>query len=165
MLEEWLPVEGFPGYYVSNLGRVMKEDGRFLKLSPNQSRVYTVALFIEGHAIRRAVSLLVAHAFVGEPPEPRFTTVMHLDGDRANCRADNLVWRPRAFAINFHRQFLTDRFARWRQDIRLIETGEVFSNPREIAVKYGVLENYVIMNMNNDPRTPVFPHYFNFEPA
>lgn len=59
--------------------------------------------------LNRAVNRLVANAFVPKPDNEfhreTFDTPIHLDGDRNNNRADNLMWRPLWFAMEYHTQF------------------------------------------------------------
>lgn len=101
-IEQWLGVPGFIGYEVSNLGRIRSFKGtggryntpskipRIIKSSPN-SKGYPVHSFLNGK-VRKTFTLhrLVAELFV--PGKRQGVEVSHLDGDRLNCRADNLVW-------------------------------------------------------------------------
>lgn len=160
MLEEWLPIDEFPGYYVSNYGRVRSEmSNRNLKWSPVQYGVPTVGLMKEdgGHLrqFRRSVPLLVARAFLPAPVEPADTPI-HLDGDRSNPRADNLAWRPRWFAVCYHKERAKDPYPNWTRDIVLLDTGEVFAHPRDAAMKYGELEIDIYKSVMN--RRKIFPH-------
>jgi hypothetical protein len=51
-------------------------------------------------------------------------------------------------------------FPGWSRDIRLVQTGEVFSCPGEAAVKYGLLERTIHESLVNG--TFVFPNKFTF---
>ena len=44
----------------------------------------------QGNEIRKRVDFLVANAFVPNPNNLKY--VIHKDGDKTNCRADNLMW-------------------------------------------------------------------------
>jgi hypothetical protein len=112
--EHWRPVKGFEGLYeVSDLGRVrsvcthcilasrpdyhMRSDGsRHVRLEldrpeSNKSR--------KGYPSKsrcdKRIHVLVAEAFVPNPDPANLPDVKHLDGDRANNRATNLVWYKR----------------------------------------------------------------------
>ncbi len=102
MTEIWRPIEAFPGYSVSDHGRIRADkSGRILQLNLNQYGLVQVGLMREGVQYHRSVPLLVARAFL-EPPFEPFDTPINLDGDRHNNHVDNLVWRPRWFAIRYN---------------------------------------------------------------
>lgn len=161
MQEEWLPIEGFPDYNINNYGSVMNaRSGRILTRSPVQYGMLTASLMLDGVQYRRSIATLVAQHFLPVPEREDFNTPIHLDGDRANCRVDNLMWRPRWFAINFHLERRSDPFAGWERDIRLLETGEVFETLREPAEKYGLLEREIHRSLTNGML--VYPQGFRF---
>lgn len=159
--EEWLPVPEFPEYAVSNLGYVknMLSD-RMMTRSPVQYGMLTASFMRDGKQHRRSISTLVAQTFLPEPEAEHFNTPIHLDGDRGNCAADNLMWRPRSFAVNYHLERKHRVFEPWTRDIRLVNTGEVFSNPQEPAAKYGLLQREIHQSLVNG--TNVFPYAFTF---
>lgn len=108
MAERWLPVPGYEDFYeVSDLGRVRSLDrtietvngsgpctkvckGKLLRLSDSGSAPGVT--LCDGSSQRRAgVAHLVLLAF--GPPRPPDGTAWHRDGDYANNRIGNLVWR------------------------------------------------------------------------
>lgn len=109
MQEEWRDVPGFEGrYQVSDLGRVRSVDRRVravskagreysravngVELRPGMCRGYKIVNLHPQGTI--AVHLLVARAFIPNPdglPE-----VNHVNGVKANCRADNLEWTTKS---------------------------------------------------------------------
>lgn len=148
--EEWEIIEEFPEYVISNYGEVanMKLGGRPLAVRPNQQGILRVGLVKDRVQYTRAVAPLVADAFIPKP-EPHFNTPIHLDGDPWNCRADNLMWRPRAFAIRYHRQFRLASFhTNYRVPLVEIESGSVYDGVKEACVAnglywYDVVKSYV----------------------
>jgi hypothetical protein len=153
MKEKWVIVDKMPNYVVSNFGIVeSRKTGIRMSTSRNQQGVEKITLHREGRYFTVGLALLVAQTFLPEPPRDDFTTPIQLDGDRSNCREDNLMWRPRWFAIKYHQERRQDPFPGWRRPFEVIETGEVFNNPKECAVKYGILEDgefgifFAIMN-------------------
>jgi len=159
MQEEWVHIPDFPGYMISNHGRVSHPDGRILVNSPVQYNIPTVGLRLDGDpkVYRRAVPLLVAAGFLPEPDREDFDTPIHLDGDRSNPRADNLAWRPRWFAIQFHKDRRHTDYPNWQAPIILVETGEKFPTVHEAAQTYGELEKGIHSCLIN-PRDAVWPH-------
>ncbi|MBR0201982.1 MAG: NUMOD4 motif-containing HNH endonuclease [Bacteroidaceae bacterium] len=99
--EKWKPVEGFPRYEVSNMGRVRSnccKNGRKLRyLLKPRSRpkgYYSVTLSKKNSETGRVyfsqkqVHRLVAHAFLGQCPQGY--VVDHINGDSLDNRLENL---------------------------------------------------------------------------
>ena len=131
-------------YSVSNMGRVRNDrTNRIMKQSQNQSGASKVSLarHVGDPRITLGVANLVARYFVeGETRE--FDTPINLDGDRSNNMASNLAWRPRWFAINYHRQFQFQPIV-FDQRIVCLDTDEVFDSCRAAAIHYGLLEREI----------------------
>jgi hypothetical protein len=161
--QNWEPVQGFPGYSVNPLGQVRKDStGRILHTRINQYGVPYVGLMREWRQCIRSLPRLVATAFL-PPPSEIFDTPINLDGDRTNCTVDNLMWRPRWYAIYYANQF-KDRYDNpIEAPVRAVETGEVFPNSFAAACRYGILEREVVLSVLN--RTPTWPTYQRFELA
>jgi hypothetical protein len=160
MDEQWSQIDLFPEYSVSNLGRIRADkSGRILALSENQYGLLQVGLMRDGVQHHRSVPLLVAKAFI-PPPLGSFDTPINLDGDRHNNRVDNLVWRPRWFAIKYNRQFKYPYEHSIDAPIVDIKTGRVSANSFECAKRYGLLEQDLVMSILN--RTYVWPTYQEF---
>lgn len=97
-IEQWLPVDGWPEYQVSNMGRVMRLAGRYRKsdriyklTGPNRDGYLVAHLRGEKGEKQCLVHRLVALAFLGPPPSPSHQ-VAHFDGDGANSSVSNLRW-------------------------------------------------------------------------
>lgn len=101
--EEWRPVAGFDGYEVSSLGGVRSWRGRSGPLSSPRVlrpwRCNTGYMMVDlserpGVMARKlAVHRLVLDGFVGACPDGM--ECRHLNGDRADNRAENLLWGTR----------------------------------------------------------------------
>jgi hypothetical protein len=104
----------------------------------------------------------VALAFLDNPSDI-FDTPIQIDGDPANCRADNLMWRPRWYAVLYKKQF--EKEGRYENPIdspvHAVNEGERFSNSLEAACRYGLLEREVVLSILN--KTPAWPTYQFFE--
>lgn len=154
MLIQWRPIEGFPGYSVSNSGRVSNDEtGRLMAMLVNQAGVVNVGLTKNRTQYKRAVALLVAKAFLPKPPIQIFDCPINLDGDRFNNYSQNLAWRPRWFATKYFQQFERDQD---RFDILFpveeMDTEEKFDSPWEAAVNFGLLQVDVMMSALNQVR-------------
>lgn len=143
MLTKWMDVPDFPDYAVSNYGEVYNEKtGKILKQSPNQIGILTVGLIRNGTLSRRSVATLVAMAF-HERPRSDFNTVIHLDGKKDNCRADNLMWRTRPFAVRYHQDIVQDLYPHQNKMIEVVELGQVFSHIMTVARKFGLIPSHI----------------------
>ena len=160
MLEQWENIELFPDYAVSTLGRVCsRKTGRILALNVNQYGLVQVGLMRDGLQHHRSVPLLVAKAFL-EPVQGPFDTPINLDGDRHNNRLENLLWRPRWFAIKYNHQFRYPYENSIQAPIIDLKTDEVSENSLECAKRYGLLEEDLVLSILN--RTYVWPTYQEF---
>lgn len=85
--ETWKPIDGYPGYHVSDLGRVRSPAGRMIG-KPSHVRGY-VRVVLPGHRLVM-VHQLVAEAFIGPG---RGARVIHIDRtDPTDNRAANLKY-------------------------------------------------------------------------
>lgn len=157
---QWREIVGFPGYSVSDSGLVRNDvTDRVLIQTPNTRGIPIVGLMDRGVQYKRSVAVLVASAFVTAARSVEFDTPMHLDGDRFNNHADNLVWRPRWFAVKYAQQFQIGPQGYGRK-IEDIKTGEIFETSWHAAVKYGLLEREIVFSIMR--QTYVIPTYQTF---
>ncbi len=112
MNEIWKPILNFPGYEVSNFGRVRSYHAhrgairkRHHLLKPaiekrnNGAIPYPrVSLCIDKKGHKRTIHRLVLEAFIG--PCPSGLEACHNDGDYLNPRLDNLRWDTRQSNMN-----------------------------------------------------------------
>lgn len=160
MNEIWKEITNFEHYSISTFGRVRAEkSGRILELNQNQFATVYVGLFREGTQYHRSVALLVAKAFMPRKFEA-YDTPINLDGDRWNNRVDNLVWRPRWFAIRYNQQFRIPYIHPIPTPIKDLKTGEVSENSFACATRYGLLESDLVLSIWN--RTYVWPTFQEF---
>lgn len=149
MIEEWHEIPQFPRYDISSRGRIRNNaTGRDMALTVNQRGIVYVGMMKDGIQLKRSVAQLVAQSFLSIPIHESFDSVIHLDGSRINCAANNLMWRPHHFTINYMRQFRFEEAA-LIGPLLCPETEEIFPSSREMAVKYGLLERDVIASIVN----------------
>lgn len=163
-MERWLPIDEFPGYSVSDQGRVRNDDTqRIMALVTNRGGVLMVGLFRAGVQYKRAVGKLVADRFLPHNTLETFDTPTHLNGDRLDCSVKNLVWRPRWYANKYHQQFET-----YRQpyvSVKIVDeaTGYIYENSWEAAIANGLREYEVAKSAIE--LTTAWPTYQNFRIA
>ena len=88
--EQWRAVEGYPGYEVSNLGRV-KGHGKIMKPYKHRVTYKMVDLYKSGKRVARGmVHRMVANAFIPNPDNK--PEVNHIDGNKHNNDISNLEW-------------------------------------------------------------------------
>lgn len=149
MKEEYRQIPDFPRYNVSSLGRIENGGtGRDMRLVVNQRGITYVGLMKDGLQYKRSVALLVAQSFLSIPIHESFDSVIHLDGDRQNCAASNLMWRPHHFTINYMRQFREEPV--YVGSVHCPDTEETFPSSRDMAVKYGLLEKDIVKAIVNE---------------
>jgi len=128
MREEWVAIDGYPNYAVSDLGRVANiQRDKVLKPRPNDEGYLRVSLSFEGRVRDFYVHRLVASAFfTGYDPREQ---VIHLNGDFEDCSVRNLRLRKRPRA--------GDRLIPSRRPIgrpvEVVETGQVYRTARDCA--------------------------------
>lgn len=160
-MDEWREIRFFPGYSVSMFGQVRNDDtGRNLTLMINQRGIVNVGLTRSRVQHRRAVSVLVADAFVPRPIRETFDTPINLNGDRFNNTVSNLLWRPRWFAIKYFQQF-KNNVRGFLVPVEETNTGEQFPTSWEAALKYGLLDREILIS--TIARTYVWPTYQKFK--
>ena len=100
----------------------------------------------------RSVANLVADAFLEPSRNPAYNSVIHLNGDRLDCRVINLMRRPRWFAVKYHAMFLEDPYY---VEVYIPRLDRVFSSLRGFCTTYGLIENQAYVAMcNGEPCHP-----------
>lgn len=163
MQELWHDIDMFPPYSISNYGEVRNDKtGRILSQSTNQYSKPKVGLTIPGNPrpVTVGVVRLVAEHFLDPPEHEHFDTPIHLDGNPKNCRADNLMWRPRWYAIKYHQQFTSPNWFSHDVPCRNVDTGETFNHPSTAAQHYGVLSKDIFLSMFNGDPVPMLHQNF-----
>jgi hypothetical protein len=159
--DDWAPVPGFPGYSINPLGQVARDStGRLLVPRLNKERVPYVGLMRNWQQCNRSLPRLVATTFLQRPSDI-FDTPIQLDGDPGNCHVDNLMWRPRQYAVLYKRQFREPYENPINVPVRAINERERFPNSLAAACRYGLLEREVVLSILN--RTFAWPTYQYFE--
>lgn len=163
-MQEWadLDTATFPGYEISNDGLVRNiRTGRMMKISQNQEGIVRVGLMKRDESKQKTVSVLrlVARMFVSGR-SATFDTPIQLNGDREDCRAANIMWRPRWFAVKYFRQFTDTEEPLFTAKIYDVEDSKEYADSREAAKKNGLLEEDILLSVANG--SPCFPTWQRF---
>lgn len=159
-MERWVGIAEFPGYSVSDHGRVRNDlSGRIMTMLRNQAGVIHVGLVKEGRQYKRSLAKLVAEVFLPRNTLSHFTTPIHLDGNPENNNHTNLAWRPRQFADMYHRQY--NRWPLVGRPIQEVDTGERFRDSWDACMKYGLLDRDILRSVVDGKQ--VKPTYQTFE--
>jgi hypothetical protein len=163
-MERWLPIDEFPGYSISDQGRVRNDfSDRIMVMVRNRAGVLMVGLFKDGVQYKRGVSKLVAERFLPHNTLETFNTPMHLDGDRTNCAASNLVWRPRWYVQKYQQQFENYRQPYVDRKVQDVSTGAIYANSWDAAISNGLREFEVAKSVYE--LTTAWPTYQSFRLA
>lgn len=162
MTEEWRPVAGYDGIYeVSNLGRVRSIEreilhpirghsrlkSRILRPGPVKNGYLAVSLCKDGVKKTHQVHGLVCLAFIGNKSPG--LQVAHYDGDKENCRLDNLRFcTAKENAADKHRHGTTVRGERHPKAkltaIDVMTIRKINKSARAIAEIYGVSPSNIL---------------------
>jgi len=162
MSEVWMPIIDFSRYEISNRGDVRDtKTNRRMVRSLIQNGIPTVGLVQDDKRVRRrSIPVLVAQHYLPNEIGWPFDTPIQLDGDRSNCNVENLLWRPRWFALQYHREKKMDEILPYVK-VRRIDTGDLFESVREASMFFGYLESSIVRSI--DFNETVWPDHVLFE--
>ena len=156
MTEKLIYLEIFPGYSISNKGRVKGIRKNVLKPVDGGQGYLKVTLSKNGKHVDKRINRLVAEAFIPNPDS--LPLVMHLDNDRSNNHIENLSWGTHSENNQYmhdckrHPLTLTDEdrekaYSKRRSPIKAINinTGEeiFFISQHEAARKLNVSQQHI----------------------
>ena len=144
-MEEWLNIDGYPDYQVSNTGKVKsikygKE--RILKQGTNKYGYHLVQLYRDGKYKNMKVHRLVAEAFISNPDN--LPQINHKDENPLNNNVENLEFCDAKYNINYGTH--NKRMAKTKTGIyntkiskavKCLETSVVYPSLAEIQRKIG----------------------------
>ena len=138
--EIWKDIEGFPGYQISDLGRVrsfrdyhgnITDNSKILQSTINKDGYYELTLYtIDHRKVTKRIHRLVAAAFLGVEPD---LVVDHINDDKLDNRAANLQ-----FVTAKQNSTLASKSGLYKtKPIRIVETGEIFRSIKDCAKAIG----------------------------
>ena len=114
-MSEWREIPSFPGYLVSDDGRVWGKRGQ-LSVFVDKSGYYRLGLYRGTNRINCRVHILVADAFMGARPAGK--VIRHIDGNHKNNSVANLAWGTQSENVRDSVEHGTQRNARKTHCIR-----------------------------------------------
>lgn len=134
--EIWLPIQEYPTYDCSNLGRIRNhKTGRIMRQHTNMRGYNQLALRKNNKQYIERVHRLVAATFHPTADMEKLE-VNHIDGNKLNNCSDNLEWCTRSENIRHGMRIgliRTNDFGKKRKPVYVVETGQEFSSIRECA--------------------------------
>lgn len=153
MTYDWVTLDEFPDYAVSENGEIANQKtGLIRKVSINQQGNVKISMYKGRELHTRSLAVIVAEAFCKGKTE-FFNTPIHLDGDKTNCRAANLMWRPRWFAVQYHRQFFSEAFHKMDVHIVDVDTGKEYYSVKDACMDLGLYYNDVYRSYVHNEQT------------
>lgn len=137
MLKEiWKDVDGFPGYQISDQGRVrgfrdfhgnITNTYKILKPRINKDGYYELTLYTTGHKkITKRVHRLVAITFLGNRDG---LVINHINCDKLDNRLKNLEW----VTAKENSTLASQNGLYKTKPVKIVETGEIFKSIKECA--------------------------------
>lgn len=165
--EEWKDIEGFPGYQVSNQGRLRsnkrshKNNGDYYFLKPRllPNGYYQVSLYRSDGAPKEiSVHTLVANAF-NDHSDPSKNVVMHMNDIKTDNRASNLKFGTQSENIRMavERGHFAENFAKSHEAscVKIVAhntmTGETinFNSASEAARYFGRTVSFIFYRLHS----------------
>lgn len=154
---DWVPVEGFPNYVVHKDGTIKQVHTEHIR-RPSRTRAGAskITLFRDGVPATRSHALIVAKAHLYNDFDPEiFDTPIHLDNDPTNNHVENLMWRPRWFAVKYQQQYWNPEFRHAKTRVEDTQTDVVYDTLVEPCQTFGLL--YIDILNSCTRGTYVFP--------
>ncbi len=154
--EEWVEIEDFPHYHISQYGRVKRLDStEARKVTLNDKGFPIITLYGQDSKTRylRQINKLVATAFLPPPQYPDMTYVWHLDGDLSNCNVSNLRWDTRSRVLEWNEMHRARKPKYETPRVMNNRTGITYENALECALSEGRLESEIVWRVERQARS------------
>ena len=125
----FVDIEGFEDYMISNIGTVYSKKSKKL-LSPGEmaSGHLYVILYLNGKATNKYIHRLVAEAFIEKPSEAH-NDVHHINLCKTDNRPENLMFLTHSEHASLHY-----KNPKTRVSVRCLENGKIYDSQLEAAI-------------------------------
>lgn len=145
-MERWLPSKEFSNYEISDAGNIRNATtGRILKQSITARGYKQVCLHDNKKQYTRKVARMVGDTFLEKESDD--LDITYRDGDKLNCRADNLEYCTRKELINRTYENGREQTHKMKR-VRCVETGEVYNSIRECSESTGINRSSISRSVN-----------------
>lgn len=173
-----LEILGFSNYDVGDRGVVRNARTKdILKTITTKSGTVIVQMISDkGKRTTKSLAKLVCELYLGDPGPIVRPTPMHKNLDPQDNRYQNLCWRDRTFINRYQAERKSRDVPLLDKPVYSIGDKIYFSNSREAAESYGILEGHMVNNLLNGSRIPymkskkpnvatadIFGHAFKFD--
>lgn len=149
---------GYPGYFIDRDMQIYVQtragDIRPVKYNTSSNGSVKVNMVrSDGKRTTIPVGTIVATLYV-ENHNPQFDdTVTYRDGDKQNYHPANLMWRPRWFAVEYHKQFERYSVDDEENPVYERETKLIFKNIMHACIYHGILYRQVLESIESTTPT------------
>ncbi len=150
MEEIWKNVNGYPGYFVSNTGKVRStRNHRDIILTPRVGifGYHFVNLYDENRKMKSVkIHRLVANAFIPNPNN--LPQINHINEDKANNNVLNLEWCTAKYNLNYNglqkrqHDLQKRKTGAFDQDMNLIHYFQSATEAAEFVISEGLSKNF-----------------------
>lgn len=155
-MEEFRSPDEFPNYGVNSKGEVWNLiydrpiQPRATRGNPRGSSAQVTISDWDGRPKTMSLSRLVADLWLPKHEFAHYDTPINLNGDRFDNRVENLQWRPRWYAIQYHQQFHTDpSIGRGTIPILNVDTEDIYQNADVAFTTLGLIRIKMIVAIFN----------------
>lgn len=146
--EIWLEIEDFPGYAVSNRGRVLnRKHDRVLKQHLNSYGFWRVNLWRDGRNYSKSIHILVARAFFPRLDPNR--KIKHRDGDKSNNHVENLMVANGGYTPALRKTLA----GVGRRKLLVSETGDVYHTIHDCAIALNISVRQIYRTLRGESIT------------
>lgn len=140
-MNELKTIKEFPDYGVAKNGSVYNiANQKVRRVSYTREGAVKITLFRDQKPHTRSLTKIVADTWLYNDFDPEiFDTAIHLDNDLSNNHVDNLVWRPRWFAVKYQKQYWNEEYRYSKVRVQDVKSVKIYQTMMEACQTHGYL--------------------------
>lgn len=169
--EIWKSIDNFPDYLISNYGKIYSKRYNSIRiLKPGKKRYISITISDNnGKKLTTNLHRLVALTFLKKEMEEKQKEfpnekleVNHIDGDKTNCRVDNLNWQTHSENVKhaWETKLIDRSKAKTSRKIQYVDEngvkGKIFDSLNDAAKHFNIHRTSINRLMNGSKK----PRYF-----